>query len=110
MQKQCRQANRDAGDASACPLESRQSASLARSTKKRRTLGLNDSHDLLASRAAWADFARSVVHAVMLLIAALLIERVAISAVTQRRALVPNRRFQNGSRRIGYRLPLGPRN
>ena len=94
------------------PLEARQrclSLSLARWAKKRRPLCLDDPLHLAAGPAARAGVAGVVVHAVMILIAACLVERVAIRAVAERRAFVADGRFEDGVRRVGDRLPLGAR-
>ena len=62
---------------------------------------------LLQRRQGLAGF---VVHAVMILVAACLVERVAIRAVAERGAFVTDGRFEYGMRGVGDCLPLGTRN
>ena len=63
----------------------------------------------LPARQLRTRFICSIIHAMMILIVARLVQRVAIRAVAERRAFVANRRFEHRMRRVGHPLPLGSR-
>jgi hypothetical protein len=66
--------------------------SLAIRAEERRPLGLHNATNLAAAAAARAGLTGAVVYAVMVLVAAFLVEGVAIRAVAKRRAFVSNGR------------------
>jgi hypothetical protein len=74
------------------------------------TLSLNDAAELAAYAATRARFAGSIIHAVVLLVAAFFVEGVAVSAIAERRAFVADRRFENELGGIGDCLPLSAGN
>src|SRR5262245_32938451 len=88
------------------PPNKRLAPALARRTKERRALRLHYSNDLAFARTTQASFARAVIYAVVILVAALLVERITIRPIAQRGTFVANRRFQHGVRRIRDPLPM----
>ena len=84
------------------------SRSLAVRAKKRRSLSLHDANDyLLAARRA--EIARAVIDAMVILIAAGFVERVAVGSVGERGAFVANGEFEDSEHVLMDRSPLRDR-
>jgi hypothetical protein len=90
-------------------LTSHYLSSLAGCAEECGSLGLDDAFNLAAGAAAGAFVFGAVVDAVMVLVAAVLIEGVAVRAVGERGAFVPDGVLENFVRRVGDGGPLGAR-
>src|SRR5215208_6200702 len=80
---------------------------LAAGAKERRSLRLHNPLYRVSGTASLANFSCPVIYAMMILVAALLIQGVAIGAVAERRTLISDCRLENFLGRIRNRLPLG---
>src|SRR5688572_24986797 len=68
---------------------------LALGTEKRRSLRLHDANHFALRSAAGALVPGPIIHAVMILVAAHLVERIAIRPIAKRRTFIPNRRIEH---------------
>src|SRR5688572_18827395 len=87
---------------------SQPSPPLADWAKKGGPLGLNDADDLAAA-ALPARLARPVIYPMMVLIAARLVEGVAVGSVAERRTLAADRQLEHRHDVLVNRLPLASR-